>query len=259
LTSLIAANWKTNLLSGEARAWCRRLRADLGGAGPLVAVFPSFPLIPAVVEELAGSGVEVGGQDLHTEDRGAFTGDVAAPQLADAGCVWALCGHSERRHGHGEGDELVARKAAAAVRHGLKPMLCVGETREERRAGRTEEVLARQLHAALAALPDAFAIAYEPVWAIGTGETATPETAQEAQAFLRRLLSDERSAAAGRTPILYGGSVTPENAASLAAQPDVDGFLVGGASLDPERFLAIIGALGATRAPRGAASGGSEP
>jgi triosephosphate isomerase len=259
LKVLIAANWKMNLLAEEARLWCRRVRADLGGAGAAVAVFPSFPLLPAVVAELAGSGVGVGGQDLHPEDRGAFTGDVSAAQLADAGCAWALCGHSERRHGHGEGDELVARKAAAAVRHRLRPLLCVGETRDERRAGATEEVLARQLRAALLSLPEELAIAYEPVWAIGTGETATPETAQEAHAFLRRLLARERSPEAARGAlILYGGSVTPENAAVLAAQPDVDGFLVGGASLDPARFLAIIAAFGTPPATTGAALGGPE-
>ncbi len=256
---LIAANWKMNLLAAEARGWCRRLRSQIGDAAAAVAVFPSFPLLPAVVAELAGSGVAVGGQDLHPEDRGAYTGDVSAAQLADAGCCWALCGHSERRHGHGEGDELVARKAAAAVRHGLRPMLCVGETREQRRAGATEEVLARQLRAALPSLPDEPAIAYEPVWAIGTGETATPETAQEAHVFLRRLVAEERSPVAARGAlVLYGGSVTPENAAALAAQPDVDGFLVGGASLDPERFLAIIAAFRMPSAGRGTALGGSE-
>ncbi|HVF59451.1 MAG TPA: triose-phosphate isomerase [Thermoanaerobaculia bacterium] len=233
---LVAANWKMHLLGGEARAWCQRVREGAIGARAAAAVFPSFPLLPAVAEELAGSGVEVGGQDLHPEDRGAYTGDVSGLQLADAGCAWALSGHSERRHGHGEGDELVARKVAAAVRNGLKPMLCVGETRDERRAGATEEVLARQLRAALPHLPAAWALAYEPVWAIGTGETATPETAQAAHAFLRGLLEDD-------APILYGGSVTPENAAALAAQPDVDGFLVGGASLDPGKFLAIIRSL----------------
>ncbi|HEX5759944.1 MAG TPA: triose-phosphate isomerase [Thermoanaerobaculia bacterium] len=233
---LVAANWKMHLLAAEARAWCRRVRAESGGARAGAAVFPSFPLLPVVASELAGGAVETGGQDLHPEDKGAFTGDVSAAQLADAGCVWALCGHSERRHGHGEGDELVARKAAAAVRHGLRPLLCVGETRDERRGAATEEVLARQLRAALPHLPADWALAYEPVWAIGTGDTATPETAQAAHAYLRGLLAGE----ARRTPILYGGSVTPENAAALAAQPDVDGFLVGGASLDPGQFLAII-------------------
>ena len=235
---LIAANWKMNLLQAEAAVWCRALRSDLSGSSGQagVVVFPSFPLLPVVARELAGSDLAIGGQDLHPNDKGAHTGDVSGAQLADAGCTWALCGHSERRRDHGESDELVRSKAAAALRHGLTPMICLGETRDERRAGRTFEVLERQLRAALAASAAAFVLAYEPVWAIGTGETATPEMAQEAHAFLRRLLG-ERS---GEVSILYGGSVTPDNAAGLIAQPDIDGFLVGGASLDPRNFLTII-------------------
>ncbi len=244
--TLVAANWKMNLLQAEAAVWCRSLRNDLAdssGQAAQVVVFPSFPLIPVVARELAGShpgDIAVGGQDLHPNDKGAHTGDVSGAQLADAGCTWALCGHSERRRDHGESDELVGKKAEAALRHGLTPMICVGETRDERHAGRTFEVLERQLRAALAVLtarPARFALAYEPVWAIGTGETATPETAQEAHAFLRRLLGD---AGDPGVPILYGGSVTPDNAASLIAPPDIDGFLVGGASLDPRNFLTII-------------------
>ena len=239
--SLIAANWKMNLLQAEAAVWCRSLRSDLaGGSGRAgVVVFPSFPLIPTVARELAGSGLAVGGQDLHPNDKGAHTGDVSGAQLADAGCTWALCGHSERRRDHGESDELVGKKAEAALRHGLQPMICLGETRDERKAGRTFEVLERQLRAALGSNPASYALAYEPVWAIGTGETATPETAQEAHAFLRRLLGDLGQPAADLS-ILYGGSVTPDNAAGLIAQPDIDGFLVGGASLDPRNFLTII-------------------
>ena len=239
---LVAANWKMNLLQAEAAVWCRSLRSDLAGSagrGAQVVVFPSFPLIPAVARELAGSDLAVGGQDLHPADKGAHTGDVSGSQLADTGCTWALCGHSERRRDHGESDELVGEKAEAALRHGLQPMICLGETRDERRAGRTFEVLERQLRAALEPLanhPASFALAYEPVWAIGTGETATPETAQDAHAFLRRLLGGQGEAVS----ILYGGSVTPDNAAGLIAQPDIDGFLVGGASLDPRNFLTII-------------------
>ncbi|HEX3526704.1 MAG TPA: triose-phosphate isomerase [Thermoanaerobaculia bacterium] len=239
---VVAANWKMNLLQADAAVWCRMLRSDLpAGPGSRVLVFPSFPLLPVVARELAGSAVAVGGQDLHPEDKGAHTGDVSGAQLADAGCTWALCGHSERRRDHGETDELVARKAAAALRHGLAPLVCVGETREERQAGAAFAVLERQLRAALTVLTAGFAIAYEPVWAIGTGETATPETAQEAHHFLRGIL--QASGDAG-VSILYGGSVTPENAAALRAQPDVDGFLVGGASLDPQKFLGIIRASG---------------
>jgi triosephosphate isomerase len=240
----IAANWKMHLLRADAAVYCRALRSDVP-AGPQVVIFPSFPLLPIVAEELRGSTAAVGGQDLHPEDKGAHTGDVSGAQLADAGCTWALCGHSERRRDHGESDELVGRKAAAAVRHGLSPLLCIGETRDERKAGDTFKVLERQLRAGLAPLAAGtpFALAYEPVWAIGTGETATPEIAGEAHRFLRGLLG-EITSDASTVSILYGGSVTPDNAASLIAQPDIDGFLVGGASLDPQKFLAIIRASG---------------
>jgi triosephosphate isomerase len=209
-----------------------------------VVVFPSFPLLPTLEAGLAGSAVAWGGQDLNPDDAGAHTGDVAAPQLADVGCSWALCGHSERRHDHGEGDELVAAKIAAALRHRLRPLVCVGETADERRAGRTLAVLDRQLDAALAELSGGaagWALAYEPVWAIGTGETATPAMAQEAHAHLRRRLAERAGApAAAALRILYGGSVKPGNAAELIAEADVDGFLVGGASLDAAVFRAII-------------------
>ena len=264
---IVAANWKMHHLAADAEAFCRRLVAGLDGSGapersphrgdpstslgtasgPEVVVFPSFPLLPAVAAGLAGSGVAWGGQDLHPEDSGAHTGDVSGAQLADAGCAWALAGHSERRHDHGEGDELVAAKVGAARRHALAPMVCVGETADERRAGRTHDVLDRQLAAALAALDGlgagGWALAYEPVWAIGTGDTATPETAAEAHAHLRRRIAAARGPAdAAAVRILYGGSVKPGNAAELAAREGIDGFLVGGASLDAGDFLAIISA-----------------
>ncbi|HEV7508212.1 MAG TPA: triose-phosphate isomerase [Thermoanaerobaculia bacterium] len=246
--SMMAANWKMNHLRADAVDCCRPLKRSLAEhpAAAQVAIFPSYPLIPVVAAELAGTEVAVGGQDLHPDDKGAHTGDVSGPQLADAGCSWVLCGHSERRHDHGESDALVGRKVAAALRNGLAPLICVGETREDRQAGRTFGVLERQLRAGLAAFAgdssgaETFAVAYEPVWAIGSGETATPETAQEAHAFLRLLLGELIGDAAAGLPILYGGSATPDNAAGLFAQPDVDGFLVGGASLDPQKFLAII-------------------
>jgi triosephosphate isomerase len=238
---LVAANWKMHLVRRDAVAYARALRDGLGSPAAEVVLFPSFPLLPAVAAALDGARVGLGGQDLHPADQGAHTGDVSGAQLRDAGCGWVLCGHSERRRDHGEDDALVGRKVEAAERHGLLPLLCVGEVREERRAGRTLEVLERQLRAGLASRPGRFALAYEPVWAIGTGETATPETAQEAQAFLRRRLGELlRPGAAAAVRILYGGSVTPENAAGLFRQPDVDGFLVGGASLDPGKFLAIV-------------------
>ncbi|MFP3940486.1 MAG: triose-phosphate isomerase [Acidobacteriota bacterium] len=247
-TPVVAANWKMNLLSGRAEENCRALREGLEGETPEVVVFPSFPLLPAVARALDGSPAAWGGQDLHPEDEGAHTGDVSGPQLADAGCSWALAGHSERRHDHGESDGLVARKVDAALRNGLAPMICVGETKSERDAGETFDVLDRQLGLAVRPLGEAgsppapFALAYEPVWAIGTGDTATPETAEEAHAFLRKRLAEHLGEEAARaTRILYGGSVKPGNAAELIARKDVDGFLVGGASLDAEKFLAIIG------------------
>jgi triosephosphate isomerase len=247
---IVAGNWKMHLLEADAVGFCGELRRGLaarerppGAARAEVVLFPSYPLIPAVALELAGSEVEVGAQDLHPADRGAHTGDVSAPQLVDAGCRWALCGHSERRRDHGESDALIAGKLAAAARHGLTPLLCVGETREQREAGETLEVLERQVRRGLESHPGgpvAVVVAYEPVWAIGTGLTASPETAQEAHQFLRRAVCGQLGADSEAVTLLYGGSVTPANAAGLIAQPDVDGFLVGGASLDPRQFLAII-------------------
>jgi triosephosphate isomerase len=240
---LVAANWKMNFLKYDAAEFCRTLRRQLASMGTpaRTVIFPSFPLIPVVARELVDTEVAVGGQDLHPEDRGAFTGDVSGRQLADAGCSWALCGHSERRRDHHENDELIGRKVAAAERCGLTPLLCVGESRDQRQAGRTLQVLERQVRAGLGSLPEIFAVAYEPVWAIGTGETATPAAAQEAHEHVRRVIGELMGeAVAAAASILYGGSATPETAAALIAEPDVDGFLVGGASLDPQRFLAII-------------------
>jgi triosephosphate isomerase (TIM) len=245
---LAAANWKMHFVRAEAEAFCGALTAGWSGAGgdaaPEVVVFPSFPLLRTVADALAGSPIGLGAQDLHAEARGAYTGDVSALQLVDAGCTWVLCGHSERRRHHGESDAAVGAKASAALAAGLAPVVCVGETREERRSGRTFDVLARQLEA-LPADPR-LVLAYEPVWAIGSGDTATPETAADAHAFLReRVARRSGAAAANCLRILYGGSVDEDNAPELAAQPEIDGFLVGGASLDPTRFLAILGALAA--------------
>jgi triosephosphate isomerase len=242
---LVGGNWKMHLLSAEARDYVAKL-GQLSARQAEVVLFPSFPLLPVLARGLAGSPVALGGQDLHPEAKGAHTGDVSGPQLADAGCVWVLCGHSERRADHHEDDALVARKIGAAVEHGLAPLICIGETAEERRAGDTFTVLERQLRSALAVPAERFALAYEPVWAIGTGDTATPEVAQEAHAFVRRTVREVRGdPGADAVRILYGGSANPGNAATLIAQPDIDGFLVGGASLDPERFLAIIRTCGA--------------
>jgi triosephosphate isomerase len=244
---IVAGNWKMHKLRGEARAFCERLRAGLGAQPPAtVLLFPSFPLLAEVAAALEGRPVAVGGQDLHPAEEGAHTGDVSGAQLIDAGCSWVLCGHSERRADHGESDELVGRKAEAALSCGLTPILCIGETAAQREQGETFDILRRQLEALFFEAPSCtegghFALAYEPVWAIGTGLTATPELAQEVHHFVReRLAEGVGEARAAATPILYGGSVKPDNAASLIAQMDIDGFLVGGASLDPEKFLAII-------------------
>ncbi|MEO1366876.1 MAG: triose-phosphate isomerase, partial [Acidobacteriota bacterium] len=223
---ILAGNWKMNLLRGEARAFCSALSAEVRAAAPDVDVllFPPAVLIDTVVAGVGDAAIGVGGQDVHPSPSGAHTGDVSAPQLRDAGCGWALVGHSERRQDHGEDDRAVGRKAQAACEHGLRPMICLGETGDERRAGGTFDVLERQLEASLGdAIRDGceFAVAYEPVWAIGTGLTATPELAQEAHAHLRsalgRRLGEER---AGGVRLLYGGSAKPGNVAELFAQPD---------------------------------------
>jgi triosephosphate isomerase len=241
---LAAANWKMHFVRRDVEAFARQLAAEPLPAEPEIVVFPSPPLLDAAAERFTGTGVVLGGQDLHAEPQGAFTGDVGAGQLLDFGCRWALCGHSERRRDHGEDDALVARKAQAALTAGLTPLVCVGESRDERRSGRTFEVLARQVEA----LPDdpRLALAYEPIWAIGSGESATPGAAEDAHAYLRARFarrSGERFAEALR--IVYGGSVTPESAPALAREPNIDGFLIGGASLDPGRFRAIIQVLAA--------------
>lgn len=244
---ILAGNWKMNMLRADAEAFCSRLDSELasalGEAGPEVVIFPPFTLITDVAGGLKGSVAQVGGQDLHSAPSGAHTGDVSAAHLIDAGCGWALCGHSERRSDHGESDAQVAEKAKAAIAAGLKPMICIGETGEERAAGKTFEVLERQVAAALEAIEgaDAWVLAYEPVWAIGTGETATPEVAQQAHVFIRRMVSERLGAEAGQElRILYGGSAKPANVEELFAQNDIDGFLVGGASLDSEKFLTMI-------------------
>ncbi|MCH9650776.1 MAG: triose-phosphate isomerase [Deltaproteobacteria bacterium] len=239
---LIAANWKMHLLRQDASGFCRTLRSLLPSSPNVeLVIFPGFTLLPTVAQELVGSTVAWGGQDLHQEAKGAHTGDVSGEQLADIGCSWVLCGHSERRQNHRESDRLVGEKALSARRHGLQPLLCVGETSEERQSGRTFEVLDRQLEAALAHRPQPFVLAYEPVWAIGTGETATPALAQKAHEHLRMRLGETLGKAwADEVRILYGGSVKPGNAAELGAEKDIDGFLVGGASLDPASFSGII-------------------
>jgi triosephosphate isomerase len=214
-----------------------------------VAVCPPFPWLTAVADVLGGTRVALGAQDCHYEREGAFTGSVAPQMLVEAGCKYVIVGHSERRHGLGETDDLVNRKARAALAAGLEVIFCIGELLAEREANRTESVLHRQLTAGLTGIAPGqlsrLTIAYEPVWAIGTGKVATDAQAQEAHAFVRKTVADAFGGpVADALVIQYGGSVKPENAAGLLSQPDVDGALVGGASLKADSFLGIVKAAG---------------
>ncbi|MFC5741188.1 triose-phosphate isomerase [Dyella tabacisoli] len=243
---LVAGNWKMHGSHSMAAALVGDIVAKMPPMVDVV-VFPPLPYVTALAAKHAGSGLGFGAQDVSEhEGQGAYTGEVSAAMLADAGMDWALVGHSERRQYHGESDAQVARKFAAARAGGLTPILCVGETLAERDAGQTEAVIARQLKAVLEingiASFDTAVIAYEPVWAIGTGRTATPEQAQQVHAFIRSQLEKEDAMIARLTRLLYGGSVKPANASALFAQPDVDGGLIGGASLEPDDFLGICAA-----------------
>ena len=245
-TPVIAGNWKMHASLAEARALAAAVRDGCRGlAGIRVAVCPPFTALAAVAEVLAGSSVLVGAQDAHWETAGAFTGSVSPAQVWDAGARLVILGHSERRHGLGETDEVVRRKVTAALAQGLTPLVCVGETAAERAAERTLAVVTRQLDAALGERPAAEAgrcwLAYEPVWAIGTGQTATPAQAAEVHAQLRLALGRRAGpAVAAACPILYGGSVKPEVTSALMTEPDIDGALVGGASLKAAEFIGIV-------------------
>ncbi|MGH7503000.1 MAG: triose-phosphate isomerase [Longimicrobiales bacterium] len=245
LTPILAGNWKMNKAPLEARSF---IQAFIAAYSPRhdrsVWFFPPCISLAAVRDAVtARQDLAIGVQNLHWEPAGAFTGEISAPMAAAAGAALALVGHSERRHVFGETDEQVGKKTIAAFAAGLLPIVCVGETLEERKAGRLEAVLGRQLDAVLAVLgePDAtrLVLAYEPVWAIGTGVNATPKDASNAHAWLRARVADRLGDRAAAVPILYGGSVKPDNAAELLAAPDVDGLLVGGASLDPASFARI--------------------
>ena len=227
---LIAGNWKMNKTASEAAEFCSALKPRIEGLEGRVdmSVFPPFTSLAAAVTGLAGTEVAVGAQNVHWEREGAFTGEVSAPMLRELGVYAAIVGHSERRQYFGETDEAAGRRAAAALEAGLFVIACVGELESEREGGETEEVLRRQV--AVLAEDDRLVVAYEPVWAIGTGKTATPDQAREAHSFIKSLLD---------VPVLYGGSVTPGNAEELLAQEGVDGALVGGASLDLDSFVAI--------------------
>ncbi|HKI66679.1 MAG TPA: triose-phosphate isomerase [Solirubrobacterales bacterium] len=242
-TPYIAANWKMHKSVAEAGAFVDALLPRIAATQHDVVICPPFTALTAVVERRYGTAVKVAAQNMHEEGSGAFTGEVSAAMLVELDVEAVVLGHSERRQYFGETDEALARKVPAALAAGLEPILCVGESEEARDGGQTEGVLERQLQADLAAVEDdriaEVVVAYEPIWAIGTGRTATPEQAQEACAFIRDVLR-ERGAAADAVRILYGGSVKPANAAELLAQDDIDGALVGGASLDPEEFAAIV-------------------
>jgi len=252
-TPLIAGNWKMYHGGGSgvalAHAIAQQSRtlgvSPTGAAAPEIVVAPPFTALAAISHEVEGSKVEVAAQNLHPKKEGAFTGEVSAPMLLESGCKWVIIGHSERRQLFGETDASVLEKVTSALAAGLKPIVCVGETLEERESGKTLDVVHRQVDAfadalATEATAGVSAIAYEPVWAIGTGKVAGPDQAQEAHAAIRARLGGRSAALAEKTRILYGGSVKADNAAKLLACPDVDGALVGGASLEVGSFLAIV-------------------
>jgi triosephosphate isomerase len=239
---LVIANWKMHGDETTNRALVLALLALLDDRGAACVLCPPFPYLRQLSELLQGSAVMLGAQDCSHSDAGAYTGEVAAQMLADCGCGWVILGHSERRQYHQESDALVAAKMSVAMRNGLTPVLCVGETREQRESGQAEAVVASQLRGALVDMADlsGVVVAYEPVWAIGTGLTASPEEAQEMHGHIREVLGSLDGEHAGSVRLLYGGSVKADNAAALFAQPDIDGALVGGASLDAEAFAAIV-------------------
>jgi triosephosphate isomerase (TIM) len=242
-TPYIAANWKMHKTVAEAANFVDALLPRIAATQNDVVICSPFTALTAVVERRYGTAVKVAAQNMHEDGAGAFTGEVSAPMLIELDVDAVVLGHSERRQYFNETDEALARKVPAALTAGLEPILCVGESEDARDADQTEGVLVRQLQADLAKVESGqlteVVVAYEPIWAIGTGRTATPEQAQEACAFIRDVLR-ERGAAVDAVRILYGGSVKPANAAELMAQPDIDGALVGGASLDPDEFAAIV-------------------
>jgi triosephosphate isomerase (TIM) len=241
---LIAGNWKMNGTLATNAALLKTIKGEMGEPACLVVVCVAAPYLAQCQSELAASSMKWGAQDISEHATGAFTGEVAASMLGDFGCAYVIVGHSERRMYHAESDALVARKTARAVEAGLVPIVCVGESLQEREAGQTEAVVSRQLDAVLSTLTavqaENIVVAYEPVWAIGTGKTATPQMAQEVHAQLRAKLAAKSLAVAGKVQILYGGSMKPDNARELLAMPDIDGGLIGGASLKATDFLAIV-------------------
>jgi triosephosphate isomerase len=248
----IAGNWKMFKTVAETRAFVQKLLAQLPmNNGVEVAIAAPFTALAAAVEAVADSDLKVLAQNMHQEAEGAYTGEVSARMLVEVGVDGVLLGHSERRQHNNETDRALQEKVPAALEAGLQPMLCVGETEEEREAGDTQRKLRHQVQEALEKVPveriGDVVIAYEPIWAIGTGLVATAETAQDAVSFIRALVGDRSQDAAERVRVLYGGSVKPDNAAEILSQPDVDGALVGGASLDPSGLVEIVKAASAGR------------
>jgi triosephosphate isomerase len=242
---VVAANWKMYKTVREAEAFVADFLPRVAAVRDVeIVLAPPFTALAAVSAKLAGSAVALAAQNVNAEKQGAFTGEISPLMLAELGCRYGIVGHSERRALYGEGDALVARKAEALLAHGIRPIVCVGETLEEREQGRTDAVVSAQLAGSLAKVPaeraEELVVAYEPVWAIGTGRTATPELAQAVHAMIRARLRQRFGARADRIRIQYGGSVKPDNAAQLLGQPDIDGALVGGASLEPESFARIV-------------------
>jgi len=247
-TPCIAANWKMNKTADEADAFLDPFLPSQSGDGVEVVLCPTYLALQRVAERCAGTPVRVAAQNMYFEDSGAYTGEVSAPMLLDIGVDAVILGHSERRQFFGETDEALARKVRRAIEAGLQPILCVGETESERESNDTEAVLSHQVLTDLAEVHtddlDQVVIAYEPIWAIGTGKTASDEQAQEACAFIRSLLKTRDIGKAEAVRIQYGGSVKPGNAVALLGMPDIDGALVGGAALDPEDFSQIVAAAG---------------
>jgi len=249
----VAGNWKMNLDRQKSCALAGSLKARVGSVTDLtLAVCPPFVYLEAVAGVLAGCAIALGAQDLYVEPEGAFTGEVSGPMLLDVGCRYVIVGHSERRHIIGECDGLINRKVLKALEFGLRPIVCVGEKLDEREAGSTQHVVCTQVESALEGVRrDQMAsvtIAYEPVWAIGTGRNATPQQAQEVQALIRSLVADLFDARVAESLVIqYGGSVKAKNALELLSQPDVDGALVGGASLSAQEFVGIVEAARSVR------------
>jgi triosephosphate isomerase (TIM) len=241
----IAGNWKLNKTVADSLALVTEIKNAVASVRDVeVAVAPVFTALQAVGKHLQGTAIGLAAQDCYWEDSGAFTGQVSVPLLKDVGCTYVIVGHSERRQYFGETDAGVNRKARAVLKHGLKPIICIGETLQERDANQTLAVVGRQLHGALEGMTvdevRRVVIAYEPVWAIGTGRNATPAQAQEVHAFIRKELRSRFAEAADEVRIQYGGSVKPDNVSVLMAEPDIDGALVGGASLTADSFIKLV-------------------